>query len=82
MRRAAGTVATIPLLAHLDNVKGDISPVQAVVLVVEVQGDSSSQPSQGQLLADTRGEVVAVDGVASGVENELILLCKNRERLV
>jgi len=52
------------------------------VVVVEVQGDRPSQPGQGQLLADAGGEVVAVDGVGGGIENELVLLCRNRERLV
>lgn len=52
------------------------------MVVVKVQGDRPLQPGQGQLLADARGKVVAVDGVAGGVENELVLLCKNRERLI
>lgn len=68
--------------AHLYNVKSDIGPVQAVVVIVEVQGDRPSQPGQGQLLADAGGQVVAVDGVVGGVENELVLLCKNSECLV
>lgn len=63
--------------AHLDDVQSDISPVEAVVLVVKIQGHSPPEPGQGQLLADPRGQVVAVDGVAGGVENELVLLCNN-----
>lgn len=66
------------LAAHLDDVQSDIGPVQAVVLVVKIQGHSPPEPGQGQLLADPRGQVVAVDGVAGGVENELVLLCNNR----
>jgi len=68
--------------SHLYHVERDVGPVQAVVVVVEVQGDRPSQPGQGQLLADAGGEVVAVDGVGGGIENELVLLCRNRERLV
>lgn len=52
------------------------------MVVVKVQGDCPSQPSQGQLLADAGGQVIAVDGVVGGVENELVLLCKNSECLV
>lgn len=63
--------------AHLDDVQSDISPVEAVVLVVKIQGHSPPEPGQGQLLADPRGQVVAVDGVAGGIENELVLLCNN-----
>lgn len=70
-----GDASLLP--AHLDDVQSDISPVQAVVLVVKIQGHSPPEPGQGQLLADPRGEVVAVDGVAGGVENELVLLCNN-----
>lgn len=45
------------------------------MLIVEVEGDRPAQPSQRQLLAEPRGEVVAVDGVAGGIQDEFVLLC-------
>lgn len=50
------------------------------MLIVKVERDCPAQPGQRQLLAEPRGEVVAVDGVAGGVQDELVLLCGDRVR--
>lgn len=45
------------------------------MLIVKVERDRPAQPGQRQLLAEPRGEVIAVDGVAGGIEDEFVLLC-------
>lgn len=45
------------------------------MLIVEVEGHRSPQPGERQLLGGSRGQVVTVDGLACGIQDELILLC-------
>lgn len=37
-------------LTHLDDVQGQVGPIQAVVLIVKVQGHRGPQPGERQLL--------------------------------
>lgn len=67
-------------MTHLDGVQGQVRPVQAVVLIVKVQGDRGPQPSERQLLRGSRGQVIAVDGLAHGVQDEFVLLCTDADK--
>lgn len=69
-----------PQDTHLDEVQGQVGPVQAVACVVEVQGDGGPQAGEWQLLGGARGQVVAVDGLPRGKQDELVLLCTDTER--
>ena len=75
----AGPPQADPGKTHLDDVQGQVGPVQAVAVIVEVQGHRWPQPGEGQLLGGPRGQVVAMDGLAHGVQDELILLCTDTQ---
>lgn len=63
---------------HLDGVQRQVRPIEAVVLIVKVQGHGCPQPRERKLFCGSRGQVVAVDGFPHGVQDELILFCRRK----
>lgn len=67
----------VELLTNLYGVQWDVSPVQAVPVIVKVQSHSLPEAGQRQGLVCACGQVVAVDGVPHSVQDELVTLWKS-----
>lgn len=68
------------LLTDLDGVQWDVSPVQAVPVIVKVQSHGLPEASQRQGLICACGQVIAMDGVPHSVQDELVTLWKSTGR--
>lgn len=65
---------SVEFVTNLYGVQWDVGPVQAVPVVVKVQSHSLPEAGQRQGLVCACGQVVAVDGVPHGVQDELVTL--------
>lgn len=65
---------SLEFLTHLYGVQWDVSPVEAVPVIVKVQSHRLPEASQRQGLVCAGGQVVAMDGVPHGVQDELVTL--------
>ena len=74
---AGGPKGNSTKVRDLDGVQGYVSPVQAVAVVVKVQGHGLTEAGEGQGRVGAGGQVVAVDGAPHGVQDELVALCKH-----
>lgn len=67
-------LAWMEFLSYLYVVQWDVSPVEAVPVVVKVQGYSLPEAHQRESLVRAGCQVVAVNGVSHSVQDELITL--------
>ena len=65
---------TVDFLTNLYGVQRDVGPVQTVLVIVKVQSHSLPEAGQRQGLVGACGQVVAMDGVPHGVQDELVTL--------
>lgn len=64
----------LEFLPYLYVVQWDVSPVEAVPVIVKVQSYSLPKAHQRENLVCAGGQVVAVNGVSHGVQDELVTL--------
>lgn len=67
----------VGFLTDLYGIQRDVSPVQAVPVIVKVQSHSLPEAGQRQDLVRACGQVIAVDGVPHSIQDKLVTLLKS-----